>query len=460
MPLVKYNTVENRIVGRSAAGTLKAGGCNSFSYPSWSPDYVPNSTQFEYESLSINESRFDPSRGRSFSKEKRNGAILMSELVVESERIQRSHVSVLCIRRDAAFWAASCANPSLVCATALKPVTSSWTESFDFSRLSADNMNVPQVGALYQGLDDEIADAIVTTRQQAWSDAVNAYDLLTEMAEARETLSFLTSSLSSAADLMKRVRDKDPQTWNRYRKWAPKQLLHSADRAAQLLGKRWLASRYAVMPLIYSMQDIAGLLQTAKYRFQTDRSKKVIEMDTPEVLSDVYPIYMSFETRGSTTIRSTTKAAYNLGALQKLISRVGFNPFATAWELIPLSFVVDWFVNVGDSITALTSLDYASTRSGCTSVRLNFTDRTYCNIQRTGKITRNWTFPCGTESFSSNFNDNAKGVIIDRRLNSYRRTLWHKPSGQFVVDPFINWKRFIDGLALASNPTRKLLRSL
>jgi hypothetical protein len=30
-----------------------------------------------------------------------------------------------------------------------------------------------------------------------------------------------------------------------------------------------------------------------------------------------------------------------------------FNPVQTAWELVPFSFVVDWFFTVGDSLSAL-----------------------------------------------------------------------------------------------------------
>ena len=44
------------------------------------------------------------------------------------------------------------------------------------------------------------------------------------------------------------------------------------------------------------------------------------------------------------------------------------NPFLTAWELLTLSFVVDWFINIGEVIAAFTG-GYSST-SGSTSSNL------------------------------------------------------------------------------------------
>jgi hypothetical protein len=40
-----------------------------------------------------------------------------------------------------------------------------------------------------------------------------------------------------------------------------------------------------------------------------------------------------------------------------LASQLGFvNPAAIAWELVPFSFVVDWFVNVGEFLNNFTDL--------------------------------------------------------------------------------------------------------
>lgn len=39
----------------------------------------------------------------------------------------------------------------------------------------------------------------------------------------------------------------------------------------------------------------------------------------------------------------------------RLASQLGFvNPAVVAWELVPFSFVVDWFVNVGDVLSSYT----------------------------------------------------------------------------------------------------------
>jgi hypothetical protein len=54
----------------------------------------------------------------------------------------------------------------------------------------------------------------------------------------------------------------------------------------------------------------------------------------------------------------------------------GYDPLGTAWELIPLSFVVDWFLNIGSALQALQALLLIAERVGWTTVTTSFTVKT------------------------------------------------------------------------------------
>jgi hypothetical protein len=47
----------------------------------------------------------------------------------------------------------------------------------------------------------------------------------------------------------------------------------------------------------------------------------------------------------------------NMGLTSRVLTAHGFtNPFALAYELIPFSFVIDWWINVGDVLASLDNL--------------------------------------------------------------------------------------------------------
>lgn len=51
------------------------------------------------------------------------------------------------------------------------------------------------------------------------------------------------------------------------------------------------------------------------------------------------------------------RVTYNTDGVAARLAPYGLtNPLLTAWELVPFSFVADWFVNVGDTIASLDNL--------------------------------------------------------------------------------------------------------
>lgn len=212
--------------------------------------------------------------------------------------------------------------------------------------------------------------------------------VLTELAELKETLSFLSSPVRAMVKLTRRFRrhldvvsrvelayQRRLAKWQslpdrvRVRREQPKPPKLPTFKVGKWEGKdipsAWLAYRYGIMPLIYTFQDVEALV---KKRVEgtpiraTARSKKKGNVD----LTETYETHL-LDWRGCTYqydqcisggCRVTVRAGvlYNVDA--SLMTQLGIQwnrvPMAF-YEAIPLSFVTDWFHNGAEVYDALTA---------------------------------------------------------------------------------------------------------
>ena len=76
-----------------------------------------------------------------------------------------------------------------------------------------------------------------------------------------------------------------------------------------------------------------------------------------------YRVYFKGETRLQVVLRR----CYTLDEIEA--KRFGMNPIGTAWELTTLSFVIDWFISVGDFIAAYTPTRASSAKHAESTTR-------------------------------------------------------------------------------------------
>lgn len=121
-------------------------------------------------------------------------------------------------------------------------------------------------------------------------------------------------------------------------------LTRSAQEFADALANLWLNYRYNLMPNIYLLQDIEKALARIEHEFITARSKQV---DDGVMEGDGWRFTFPITLRCVIKRRFGDKSRFTAGGPQ-----ISADIFTTAWELVPLSFVVDWFVRIGDFLAA------------------------------------------------------------------------------------------------------------
>lgn len=261
------------------------------------------------------------------------------------------------------------------------------------------------------------------------------YDLLTEVAELPETLKYLIGLIRDFALALKAVRKKEVEVRKLFR--SKEQTRKTAYELADALASVWLQFRYAISPLAYSFNDVITTLEEYKRVFAKYRQRQVVDAEPVNLSGLDILSHGDFTTSHKVFIKRSFSPEDIVDALLSLLK---VNPLATAYELIPLSFVVDWFFNIGDYITAMTgTIKY-------TQEAATYSWKTEGNVIYGKKI----ILP-----------DGFKPPEIHLEYNSYKRIVIDpKAHTGLSYDPFINWMRQLDALALLWGPTKKILKGL
>jgi hypothetical protein len=209
------------------------------------------------------------------------------------------------------------------------------------------------------------------------------------------------------------------------------------------LEERWLEFRYGISPLVYDVQgavkaldpdrDLTPRLVSRATRRDVQKSGTVVNRD-----QTWYGLFKyTFANTEDIQVRAYCHYKADMTYLPARDFGLTELPL-TAWELVPFSFVVDWFVNIGDWLEALTpKLGIKILSEGYTVKRKLLSLRTV-----------SWT----KQTVSGNSYD-ASGSFLNsvdecERLNVYRvpyiDILYTIPP----VNIKINVKRAIDAIAL------------
>lgn len=126
----------------------------------------------------------------------------------------------------------------------------------------------------------------------------------------------------------------------------------------------WLEGRYGWRSLLFDINDITDALSKAS-RPKTTKTTAGQSVSWNVTTSSSNPFYSSsIATRTVTSSQSYTMNSRGSVVTRGAPPRFNVNPVKTAWEVTRLSFVLDWFINVGRAIDAtqfaLTTTDSTS----------------------------------------------------------------------------------------------------
>lgn len=173
-------------------------------------------------------------------------------------------------------------------------------------------------------------------------------NILEMYATRQQTVDMITGAARSIAKAARDLRRGDLQGAGRHLgigDFKPK---------SQNFSGRWLELQYGWLPLIGSIHAVIDEPSLPLTRVVTCRATETVLYEVKE-----YPQYDLYQ-KGSfdLKVRVTAQGRITLSdtALANAQAYGITNPLLLAWELLPYSFVVDWFLPIGNYLNALTAL--------------------------------------------------------------------------------------------------------
>lgn len=128
---------------------------------------------------------------------------------------------------------------------------------------------------------------------------------------------------------------------------------------------RWLEAQFAIAPLIGEVDQALRLvnkgLQARQFLHCRTHTREHVELD------GFVDQYYGYKGTLTWTVRASMTAEIDLGAMRAAMQLGLGNPVSIMWELLPLSWLVDYVTNVGDLLEMFGATYGATFVTGCYS---------------------------------------------------------------------------------------------
>lgn len=124
------------------------------------------------------------------------------------------------------------------------------------------------------------------------------------------------------------------------------------------ISNNFLAFKFGVEPLI---NDVYSAVEALKKLSSSQQTEKVIVRVGASVTNSDSRVTSTSTRTSTTTLTETVKVSYSLeyktvNSASSTLQQLGLlNPAEIAWEMMPWSFVVDWFLPIGKYITSFSA---------------------------------------------------------------------------------------------------------
>jgi hypothetical protein len=129
----------------------------------------------------------------------------------------------------------------------------------------------------------------------------------------------------------------------------------------------WLEYRYGWLPVCYALDDSVRALHEENMQFKIGNSHSTFQFSDSEITQD-------FNTTLQDQYYETVSAEYSVRGwaaanMENPFGKLGIDPIRTTWELVPFSFVIDWFIQIGNWIDAVSPFAVGSTKASGVSIK-------------------------------------------------------------------------------------------
>lgn len=182
-------------------------------------------------------------------------------------------------------------------------------------------------------------------------------DALVTLAEGRKTLALISSTVFQIAKKAQKIRRSlgKPRRKGRNRR-APTRL-EKAKYLENLFHEKWLEGRYGWRPLFYEVMGMVDYYNRQNQKplrrrsLGQDETSDVVENTT--IQDDDWLVEWHDRCQFRVSARAGVMYDWSGDLGPDIVNAFGLNrPATVVWELVPYSFVVDWFTNIGDYVSA------------------------------------------------------------------------------------------------------------
>jgi hypothetical protein len=234
-------------------------------------------------------------------------------------------------------------------------------------KIELDHAPVPGVGSALSTVTwPSISSAQTEARQKALLKFKDKkVDLSVAFAERKKTASLVADSVDTLCKIARDIRRRHFVKMN------------------EDIASLWLAYRYGWTPTVLdafgAVKTLEDLDNGSYERYLvTARGKALRESDVTAVdatsVSQIWslPVWRTTAETYRQEVKVRMDAALT-GQTYRKLSDVGVtDPLVTAWELVPYSFVVDWFLGIGDFLDGINALEGYTLLANCETVHRRY----------------------------------------------------------------------------------------
>lgn len=203
---------------------------------------------------------------------------------------------------------------------------------------------------------------------------------LSKIADAKTNLAVMYAEKAKTADLIYGTANRIYRAMSSFRRGRFKETAKILNLTPGTVHKTWLEYKYGWMPLLMDVKNSAEFFAQQQVGRPLSFSVNAKTEDPIRYLSGAMPGFNrnGFDTNLETLTYTTDQVKTcrvkiwceitnpHLSQLQQLGVT---NPALIAWELVPYSFVFDWFISVGDWLQGLTALNGITVKKAMVSFK-------------------------------------------------------------------------------------------